>query len=66
MIFGNHALFHIDGAEYIRIAQLGHLHAIAEEMGMDKKNSHILADAIDEFEQRLRTEMYKEVKSLIP
>jgi len=66
MIFGNTALIHVDGAEFIRISQLGKLHAIAEEMGMDQINSRILAEAINELEIQLREAMYKEVKSLIP
>ncbi len=66
MIFGNHAILHIDGAEYIRVAELGQLGVIAEEMGMGLDARNTLDDAIDELHNRLKEQLYIEMKGRIP
>jgi hypothetical protein len=64
--FGNNELVHMDGAEYIRVASLGSLCAIAEEMGLNPEQSHIVHEAIRELHARLQERMYKEIRSRIP
>jgi hypothetical protein len=62
MIFGNESLVHIDGGDYIRVAELGKLVIIAEAMGMGLDARHTLTMAIDELHATLKTEAGKEVR----
>lgn len=61
MIVGNECLVHVDGGEYIRVACLGQLQAIAEGMGMDVEARSIMSDAIEELHARLKEQLQKEV-----
>lgn len=66
MIFGDENLVHIDGAECIRIACLGQLTSIAEDMGMGLDARNSMMDAVEELCNRLKAGTYKNVKEKIP
>jgi hypothetical protein len=61
MIVGNDAMMHVDGGEYIRVACLGQLQAIAEEKGMGLEAREIMEDSIRELHDRLKTQLQKEL-----
>lgn len=61
MIVGNDALVHVDGGEYIRVASLGQLQAIAEERGMGLEARQIMEDSIEELHARLKEQLQKEL-----
>jgi hypothetical protein len=61
MIVGNECLIHVDGAEYIRVACLGQLQAIAEERGMGLEARNLMEDSIEELHARLKEQLQKEL-----
>jgi len=61
MIAGNECFVHVDGGEYIRIACLGQLQAIAEERGMGLEAREIMEDSIRELHHRLKEQLQKEL-----
>lgn len=61
MIVGNDAIVHIDGAEFIRVACLGQLQAIAEERGMGLEARQLMEDSIEELHARLKERLLHEV-----
>lgn len=66
MICGNSEVVYIEGATYIRVANLGYLKMLCEKQGMSVENILILDAAIEELHNSLMESMYKEVKSKIP
>ncbi len=61
MIVGNESIIHVDGAEFIRVACLGQLQAIAEERGMGLEARGLMEDSIEELHARLKERLFYEV-----